>query len=386
MGRSPLVVTLAGLAALAVAMGIGRFAFTPILPMMQADLGVSMAAGGWLASANYVGYLLGAVSAMAMRIPATTAIRAGLALIGGVTVGMALTSSFAVWIGLRALAGVASAWVLVFASSWCLERLAPLGRPVLPSAVFAGVGVGIAIAGGACVLLMEQQASSAAAWGLLGVFALIVTALTWPVFGGAPGGAPREPRRAPAVGIWNADRVRLVLCYGTFGFGYIIPATFIPVMARHVIRDPLVFGWAWPVFGVTAAASTFAAALLARRVSNRQLWSLSHLLMAIGVVLPLAWPGIAGIIWAAVFVGGTFMVATMTGMQEARLVGGTQARVLMAAMTSAFATGQIVGPLAVSYLALAGGGFSPALLAACALLLVSAGTLAWSSRRPAATT
>ncbi len=372
------------MAALAVAMGIGRFAFTPILPMMQAELGVSVAAGGWLASANYAGYLLGAVSTMAMRISATTAIRAGLALIGGVTVGMALTSSFAVWIGLRALAGVASAWVLVFASSWCLEKLAPLGRPVLPSAVFAGVGVGIAIAGGACVLLMEQQASPAAAWGLLGIFALIVTALTWPVFGGALGPS-REPRSATPVRTWNADRVRLVLCYGTFGFGYIIPATFIPVMARQVIRDPLVFGWAWPVFGVAAAASTFAVALLARRVSNRQLWSLSHLLMAIGVVLPLAWSGIAGITWAAVLVGGTFMVATMTGMQEARLVGGTQARVLMAAMTSAFATGQIVGPLAVSYLALAGGGFFQALLAACGLLLVSAGTLAWSSRRPDAT-
>ncbi|MGH7310279.1 MAG: YbfB/YjiJ family MFS transporter [Candidatus Rokuibacteriota bacterium] len=212
------------MAALAVAMGIGRFAFTPILPMMQAELGVSVAAGGWLASANYAGYLLGAVSTMAMRISATTAIRAGLALIGGVTVGMALTSSFAVWIGLRALAGVASAWVLVFASSWCLEKLAPLGRPVLPSAVFAGVGVGIAIAGGACVLLMEQQASPAAAWGLLGIFALIVTALTWPVFGGALGPS-REPRSATPVRTWNADRVRLVLCYGTFGFGYIIPAS-----------------------------------------------------------------------------------------------------------------------------------------------------------------
>ncbi|MGH7310278.1 MAG: hypothetical protein ACREK6_16450 [Candidatus Rokuibacteriota bacterium] len=39
----------------------------------------------------------------------------------------------------------------------------------------------------------------------------------------------------------------------------------------------------------------------------------------------------------------------------------------------------------MSYLALAGGGFFQALLAACGLLLVSAGTLAWSSRRPDAT-
>ncbi|HSF04409.1 MAG TPA: YbfB/YjiJ family MFS transporter [Methylomirabilota bacterium] len=373
------------MAALAVAMGIGRFAFTPILPMMQADLGVSVAAGGWLASANYFGYLLGALSAMAVRIPAAAAIRIGLALIGVVTVAMALTSHFVLWIGLRALAGVASAWVLVFASSWCLERLAPLGRPLLPSAVFAGVGVGIAIAGGACVVLMQQHARSGAAWGLLGVLALVVTALTWPVFGGAAA-APSERRRVTGDRIWNADRMRLVLCYGTFGFGYIVPATFIPVMAREIVRDPVVFGWAWPVFGIAAATSTFAAALLGRRLRNRRLWSLSHVLMAIGVGLPVVCPGIAGIIGAALFVGGTFMVATMTGMQEARLVGAGRATVLMAAMTAAFATGQIVGPLAVSYLARAGGGFAEPLLAACALLLVSAGTLFWSSRETEART
>ncbi|MGH7314208.1 MAG: YbfB/YjiJ family MFS transporter, partial [Candidatus Rokuibacteriota bacterium] len=184
------------------------------------------------------------------------------------------------------------------------------------------------------------------------------------------------PRDSAAPGrAWNADRVRLVLCYGTIGFGNIIPATFIPVMAREIVRDPVVFGWAWPVFGVAAAASTFAAGLLARLLMNRRLWSLSHALMALGVVLPVVSPGIAGIMSAALFVGGTFMVATMTGMQEARRVGQGQATVLMAAMTSAFAAGQIVGPLAVSYLVRAGGGFSEALLVAGALLIASAWTL-----------
>src|SRR5262245_64894373 len=83
-------VAAAGLLALAVAMGIGRFAFTPILPMMQEDAGVSIAMGGWLASANYIGYLLGALSVMGLRMRATSAIRAGLLTIGLATLAMGL--------------------------------------------------------------------------------------------------------------------------------------------------------------------------------------------------------------------------------------------------------------------------------------------------------
>jgi len=142
-------------------MGIGRFAFTPILPMMQQDAGLSVAEGGWLASANYTGYLLGALWATAMRVRPVTAIRGGLVGIGLVTLGMGLTHGFAVWVILRGLAGIASAWVLIHVSAWCLARLAPLGRPRLNGTVFSGVGSGIAVAGGLCVAFMRMQASAA---------------------------------------------------------------------------------------------------------------------------------------------------------------------------------------------------------------------------------
>ncbi len=375
----PAAVAVTGLVALAVAIGIGRFAFTPILPMMQEDSGVSVAAGGWLAAANYVGYLLGALSIVWLRIPAVTAIRAGLLVIGVVTIGMGLGAGFAVWVVLRAIAGVASAWVLINASAWCLERIAPLRRPLLNGTVFAGVGVGIAVTGAVCLGLMSLQASSAQAWITIGTVALVLSAGIWAAFGV---GDDRPSRGADASyrrNTWDRGWTRLVVCYGAFGFGYIIPATFLPLMAKQVIRNPAVFGWSWPVFGAAAAVSAVALGLLPR-TTNRRAWIMGHLLMACGVALPAIWPGILAIMVAALAVGGTFMVITMVGLQEARDAGGTHATRLMAAITAAFGLGQILGPLLVSSLAGHGRGFSPALLIASSVLAISAYALSRADR------
>jgi len=92
---------------------------------MQQDAGLSVADGGWLASANYVGYLLGAMSAMVIRARPAIAIRTALVVIGIVTLGMGLERRFAAWVALRVLAGVGSAWVLVFASAWCWRDSPP---------------------------------------------------------------------------------------------------------------------------------------------------------------------------------------------------------------------------------------------------------------------
>ncbi len=375
--RAPATVALAGLAALAVAIGIGRFAFTPILPMMQADAGLSIRAGAWLASANYVGYLMGAITAIAAGVRPRTAIRGALITIGVATLGMGLLHNLGGWLVLRAVAGFASAWVLVFGSAWCLDRLATLERPLFTSAVFAGVGTGITAAGGFCLVLMRREATSAQAWIGLGALSLAMTAAVWPVFAARDDVLPGRTRGLPDRGHrWNAEARLLALCYGAFGFAYIIPATFLPVMARQVVSDPSIFGWAWPTFGTAAAASTFAAALVRRFIGIRRLWIAGHVIMAAGLVIPIVWPSLAGIVLAALSVGGTFMVITMVGMQEAQRVGGVDARRLMAFLTSAFAVGQIVGPMIAGYLVGPDGSFREALLLAAFLLAASAYALA----------
>jgi MFS family permease len=356
-------IALAGLACLAVAMGIGRFAFTPLLPMMQADSGLSFTAGGWLASANYLGYLFGALSA-GLFLRSRRVIRVGMLVIAGSTLGMGITEQPAVWAALRLAAGMASAWVLVHVSAWCLPRL--MGRRTLAGVVYAGVGVGIVVAGAVCAMLMAWGVPSSRAWIVLGAMCLLPTFVLWHVF------VTDGSARSPAAGRWNPQWWPLVLCYGAFGFGYIIPATFLPAMARGEIADPALFGWAWPVFGAAAAASTLAVAVLSRRFTDRRLWGMSQLVMALGVGAPLAVRGLAGILIAALCVGGSFMVVTMTGMQEALQVAGAQVARLMAAMTAAFATGQILGPVFASLLIEARGGLSAALLLGCLLLAISA--------------
>lgn len=367
----PAAVALTGLVALAVAIGIGRFAFTPILPMMQDDAGVSVVEGGWLAAANYVGYLIGALSIVWLGIPAAVAVRAGLLTIAAATVGMGVGVGFPFWLLLRAIAGVASAWVLINASAWCLERLAPSRSPLLNGTVFAGVGTGIALTGVACLGLMSRHASSAQAWIVVGVISAGLSALVWRAFRPERrrtiGSVDARQGRAP----WNPRWNRLVLCYGAFGFGYIIPATFLPVMAKQVIRHPTVFGWSWPLFGAAAAVSAVSLAALPR-TTNRRAWIVGHLVMASGIALPAIWPGLVAIMLAALAVGGTFMIVTMVGLQEARAAGGVHATRLMAAITAAFGLGQILGPLLVSALVGHGLGLSPALLVASAALAAGA--------------
>ncbi|MGB6009547.1 YbfB/YjiJ family MFS transporter [Castellaniella sp.] len=366
---------IAGLLALAVAMGIGRFAFTPILPMMQADLGLSLSQGGWLASANYLGYLLGALMVTHMSWPPATLLRRGLWLVVLMTAAMGLDGHWAGWLAWRLLAGVASAWVMIGTASLCIARLNAQGKERHSGIVFAGVGCGITFAGLACMGLTLLGTTSSHAWLWLAAAALlglIGASMLWRSPGQAdpaPAAAPREtdttdmtapaPQAAQPLDAAESDPTMatpalsppplhwgLILCYGVYGFGYILPATFLPAQARLLVPDPWLFSLAWPVFGLASAVSTLIASRLARRFSRQQIWAGAQILMAIGVLLPALWHSLAAILLAALCVGSTFMVITMVGLQEAQAaVGHAGAKRQMAAMTASFAMGQLIGPL-----------------------------------------
>jgi len=341
-----------GIVALAVAMGIGRFAFTPLLPLMLRDGTLDAATGAEWAAANYGGYLAGALTASRFAGDPQRGLRLALAGVALTTLAIAALDGRALALPgavLRAAAGIFSAWALVCTSSWCLGELARRQRPRLGAWIFTGVGLGIAGAGALAWLGGRQPARWL--WLELGLLAVAGAAFARPrrTDARAP---PAPPAGARAPGATAAPPARpghraLVLCYGSFGFGYIVPATFLPAMARQQVADPLVFGLTWPLFGLAAALSVAAAARWLPAWPRRRVWALAQGAMALGTALPLATQALWSLAASAVLVGGTFMVATMAGLQLARERVPADPTPLLARMTVAFATGQIAGPLLV---------------------------------------
>jgi predicted MFS family arabinose efflux permease len=366
------------MAGLATAMGIGRFAFTPMLPLMQLHDLVSLRQGSYLASANYVGYLLGALLLFAFNPAPSRAAKFGLAAVAASTLAMAFTSSFWPWLVLRLIAGIASAFVLVGVSGWALAVLAAHDRPGWTGCVFAGVGEGILFAGVAVLVVGAADLAPAVGWIVLGAAACCVAlAAALLIENMAPSTAAHMITLDVQASAW-----RLIICYGAFGFGYIIPATFLPAAARSMISDPTVFGWIWPLFGIAAAISTVLTSLMLGNLQPRRAWAYGQFVMAFGVALPAVQTTLFSIIGSAICVGGTFMVITMAGMQEARRIAAQSAPRLMAAMTATFAAGQLVGPLTLTAARSAAGAIRlPSLFAASVLFITALALLPGARRR-----
>jgi predicted MFS family arabinose efflux permease len=376
----PVRLAVGGLVSLAVAMGIGRFAYTPILPFMIDALGLSQAQAGAIASANFVGYLVGAVAAATRLIAGARAWLIGSLVASAVTSGaMAAASSFAMLVALRFLGGVASAFVLILASSLVLGRLARAGRDELGGLLFAGVGTGIALS----AVLVSAAAALCLSWrlmwaacGLASLAGTGVVAATVP-----PADSSHAEHRGRAGFAVDARLAALILSYGLVGFGYVISATFLVAIVRGAPALRPLEPFVWLAVGLSAVPSAWLWGAATDRIGLFRAYAVACLVEAGGIAAGLPGTGVVGLAVAAVTLGGTFIGITALGLRGARNLSLSDPRRGVAVMTAAFGVGQVAGPLFAGVVHDLTGSFVAPLTTA-AVLLAAAAALALRAGRP----
>ncbi|MHB1056310.1 MAG: YbfB/YjiJ family MFS transporter [Rhodanobacter sp.] len=375
---SPLRSALAGMAVLALALGIGRFAFTPLLPLMQASSGLSLVDGGWLASINNVGYMLGALACIGLPLPQRLALRGGTFLLALATLGMGLAASLPWWMLCRFAAGVGAALLMVHGIAWCTAHLRAQRRAGLESLLFSGPGIGV-VATGALVAAMHGPAMDSARWWLVfGALSALVAVPLWPMFAvpdrAAPAAAAAGPRQRGTV--WP-----LVSIYGLLGFSYIIPAIFLPLIADAQLHVPALREWFWPLYGVAAVLTTWLLGALPAPRSNYAGLAACLLAQLLGILLCLYRPRLDGLLLGTALLGAMSMPSVMFTMREANRLAGHNPTRLIGALTVAFSIGQIAGPVVAATLATHRHGFGAALeLAALATAVALLTALAFARR------
>lgn len=367
-------IAFSGFTVLVVIMGIGRFAFTPQVPLMIADNQLTLTSAGLVAAMNYLGYLIGAWDAMRAQRHVETRLYLGIA--GAVVFTLLSAWADNAWLHgvLRLILGCMSGWALVLTAAWTNERLAQLGHAGLSAAVFAGPGAGIALSGLLAVWIHSQSLAASQGWLLYGLLALVLIILVvrWLPRPGAlhPSGIKPEPLHL------TADLKRLVWSYSLAGFGYILPATFLSQMAAQRFPGSLFAQFVWPIFGL---ASVIGIALsIAMRHVGQSHHRLAVVLWLQGLGVLSAWlvPGLSGLALGAALVGGGFLCAVQLSLLYGRELAPRHSRYMAGLLTTGYAVGQLVGPMTSALSTWLTHRLDPA-LGVAALALFIGGVLVW---------
>ena len=377
MTRAPPSATtavVAGVLMLVTVMGIGRFAYTPLLPRMRDALDWSLATAGDVASANFVGYLLGALIAGPLAARRQRATWLAVALVSSALTTLAGGHAWPLpgWLVLRFVAGFASALGIVIGVALVIDYVIRLGKPSLATGPFPGVGIGIVLS----VLVTEavawQGVDVFGQWAALGLVAMACTCVALAILWRLPNRVPAEPlpgHVATRLAATPALR-RLIASYGLLGLGYVVTATFLVAMARKLPQAALIEPLCWIVVGATAAPSVPLVRRLAARYGNMAVMRGAFLLQATGVLLAGWQVGVVAILLGGACLGATFLSITALVLNAARAEAGAHAELAIGWMTASFGFGQLLGPFIAGRLAQASGGFgAPSAMAAVALVL-----------------
>ena len=373
--RDRIKVLSAGIFSLILALGVARFAYTPLLPLMQHQAGLGVAAAGWLAAINYAGYLSGALVATLISdlVLKDRLYRIGMVLAIVSTAMMGMSTDFTVWAVSRYIAGLSSAAGLLLGSGLILNWLIRHNHHSELGIHFSGIGLGIASAA-AVVSMMNHWLIWNEQWFVLALFGclLLIPALRWLP---PPDRSPMTKTGQKMVDAPPSDLFRrlLIAAYFCAGIGYVVSATFIVAIIDHM---PGMAGMGTLVFfviGIVAAPSCIVWDLIARRIGKVNALIVASVLQILGIMLPVFAGGLFAALASAVLFGGTVMGIVSLVLTMAGQYYPTRPAKMMGKMTMSYGVAQIMAPAFTGWLATRLGSYADGLYLAGGAMF--AGTL-----------
>lgn len=347
ISRSILLALLGGTTALVAAHAIGRFAYTPLLPYFLADGLFDLQQGARLATWNYIGYLLGALAAVALYTPARLRLAVPLSLLANtlVTIAQGFANDYDFLLLLRLLNGISNGLVFVLAPALVLEWLAQRKQAHLSGLVYLGFAAGLLLTGWLADA-PAQRLHGAQRWWPMALVALPLSVLSVRLLRRLHlREAEAAPPQAAHGRLFDATSSRLFLAYAGAGLGYILPMTFLPTLAQQQLPEGhrLITGaWQWAALACLFSIPLWNA--LGARYGDRRALVASYILQAVGSAAPLLWPGTVGITLCAVLVGGTFIGSVLLTQRLGRTLQPHQGARLSAALIALYGGTQLAGP------------------------------------------
>lgn len=350
MNKKHAGVLLGGILLLVLAMGISRFAFTPILPFMRKDAGFSLETAGYLASSNYVGYFIGALWAGFLFRRKKMILLINVLLNVASVIWMGLTEMFMLWLLLRLIAGITSGFIFVLTSSIIMDYLAKEVLTKWSGYLFSGIGLGIAISG-LFVPYLELAYTWKGAWLGLGLFSLAffcVTLVTWrnlTIQDGVKQVKTSSGKMTAGFMPW------LIASYGLEGLGYIITGTFLVDIIHNIPSLEAYSSYSWVVVGLAAVPSAPVWIVLLSKFSPVRILTVAYVMQVFGILLPVFSQTVTSVLLSSFLFGLTFVGIVTLTTSYARQLFPTQSNAVVSILTTFYALGQIIGPIIAGKLA-----------------------------------
>lgn len=370
--QSRTLVLISGIASLILTLGIARFGYTPLLPVMQNQTWLNDLYGGWLATSNYIGYICGAIVASLVSDLKTKDLlyRAGLVLAVLTTLATGLTEDLILWTILRFIAGFSSAAGLLIGSGLLLNWLIRHHHHSELGIHFSGIGLGIVLVS-VSVWFMNQYLTWDQQWFMLGFIGLLLLIPAWIWL--PPPDTSGMTRTGQAMNDTPPEKqfmILIFLAYLCAGFGYVVSATFIVDMIESVEALQGTGELAFLVIGIAATPACIIWDLVARKTGVITALLYAYALNIIGIIVPALSDSFMLVLLGSVLFGGTFIGIVSLVLTMAGRFYPTKPAKLMGKLTIAYGIAQIIGPTIAGYIAETTGSYLGALYMACGFMVL----------------